>query len=270
MTFTENSIRLSQLNDKINNQHYNENESYDILKQEFNKVYDVLQNSISEKKYFSGTTLELYIVELRENCQLEKDESIDFNEIEYLKTEYRFINTFLNQRLRNSTDPYPYYLSKLNNENYKLFRSIIMKRIDYIEKLLFSKGIEVIIKPSDKNHNLDRISFKKHLNIMIENDNQQIDIIPQIDLSDSTSAVKKIIYLNELGIINFLRLQPCFTSNNSLANVLTAITGEKQTTLQPLVNALINDSGHEKHKPYKSIATVSKVKKQLTDLGFKP
>lgn len=101
-------------------------------------------------------------------------------------------------------------------------------------------------------------------------DNTIIEIVTKIDLSNS-NAVEKIIYLNELGIIDFLRTkQPFNTSVNSLANVLTAITSEKHTTIQPYLNALLSNTGAENKNPYYTKSTVEKVKNQLMNLGVKP
>lgn len=95
------------------------------------------------------------------------------------------------------------------------------------------------------------------------------DTNPEIDLSDA-NAVQKIIFLNELGVIDFLRAkQPFSTSVNSLATVLTAVTGEKLNTIQPYLNALLSKTGAENNNPYKTISTVEKVKNQLINLGFK-
>lgn len=101
-------------------------------------------------------------------------------------------------------------------------------------------------------------------------ENRTIKNVQDIDLSNS-NAVQKIIYLKELGIIDLLRKEPCFAlSVNNLANVITAITGEKNTTIQPYLNVLINSTGHENNNPYKTTSTVEKVKNQLINLGVNP
>jgi hypothetical protein len=91
-----------------------------------------------------------------------------------------------------------------------------------------------------------------------------------LDLSD-TSAVEKIIYLNELGIIDFLRTKPEFIgSTNLMATVLSAITGEKLITLQPSLNPLVNNYTYAKNYPYKSKKTVNRVRQTLIDNNIKP
>ncbi|MEZ7500741.1 hypothetical protein QO200_18655 [Flavobacterium sp. Arc3] len=89
------------------------------------------------------------------------------------------------------------------------------------------------------------------------------------DLSE-TSLVQKIIYLNELGIIDLLRKEPSFaTSINNLATVISAITGVKKTTVQPVLNSLINKASYSKNYPYNTQSTVDKVKSQLINLGVR-
>ncbi|SHF89775.1 hypothetical protein SAMN05443549_101747 [Flavobacterium fluvii] len=65
-----------------------------------------------------------------------------------------------------------------------------------------------------------------------------------------------------------LQKEPCFMSSvNNLATVLSAITGEKVGTLQPILNPMLNKSNAQKNNPYKSTSTVDKVKAQLTNFG---
>lgn len=92
--------------------------------------------------------------------------------------------------------------------------------------------------------------------------------IPLIDLSDS-SAKEKIIFLEKLGVIDFLRnKQPFNTSTNILANVLSAITGEKSGTLQPYVSAMISKNFDSKNHPMNSNETVKRVQSNLINIGF--
>lgn len=84
-----------------------------------------------------------------------------------------------------------------------------------------------------------------------------------------SNAIQKIIYLSELGVIDFLKSkQPFVSSTNSLATVLSTILGEKITTIQPYLNALSNNSIESNKHPYYSKTSVEKVKKQLINIGF--
>jgi hypothetical protein len=130
---------------------------------------------------------------------------------------------------------------------------------------------------SDANLQLETISKTKKRNIeylqrwIIDNKSNNLKVDePAIDLSDSY-ATEKIIYLHELGIIDFLRTkQPFNTSINSLATVLSAITGVKPETkhIQSMLNPIISKEAGQKNNPLNSKTTVSKVQNQLINIGF--
>ncbi|QGK75032.1 hypothetical protein [Flavobacterium sp. SLB02] len=88
------------------------------------------------------------------------------------------------------------------------------------------------------------------------------------DLSDTTITAK-IIYLEKLGIINYLRTQkPFSTSINSIATVLSAVTGAKVTSIQPLLNPLLGKDTHNKNNPLNSVKNVLSIEKTLINMGF--
>jgi hypothetical protein len=89
-----------------------------------------------------------------------------------------------------------------------------------------------------------------------------------LDLSDS-SGVEKIIYLNELGIIDFLRTKTTAgISNSGLASVLSGITGMNPDTIKSSLNRLPKDNTIDNKHPYYTEKTVSKIKTFLAKLGF--
>lgn len=91
-----------------------------------------------------------------------------------------------------------------------------------------------------------------------------------MDLSDTT-AVEKIIYLNELGIIDFLKSKAEFMgSTHLMGTFLSALTGEKVQTLQPSLNRLINNDTDDRRHPYTTQKTVEKVRQTLIDKNIKP
>jgi len=103
---------------------------------------------------------------------------------------------------------------------------------------------------------------------VLKTSNENKDEGIEIDLSD-TKATEKIIYLKELGILDILRnKQPFNISTNSLASVLSAITGENNTTIQSYINPIMNDKTEQKNNPYNKTKTVNKVKAQLIHIGF--
>jgi hypothetical protein len=98
---------------------------------------------------------------------------------------------------------------------------------------------------------------------------KQLDTNELLDLSDTT-ATEKIIYLQKLGVIDFLRnQQPFSTSVNSLATILSGLTGEKSGTIQPMLNAMLGRNIDTKNNPLNSHKPTAKVEQQLLKIGFK-
>ena len=99
-----------------------------------------------------------------------------------------------------------------------------------------------------------------------KNKNENLDLL--IDLSEAT-ATEKIIYLHKLGVIEFLRTkQPFSTSVNSLAIILSSLTGEKSGTIQPMINPMLSKKVDDRNNPLNSKKAVSKVEQQLIKIGF--
>lgn len=112
---------------------------------------------------------------------------------------------------------------------------------------------------------IENIIHNKNINI---NKNFIVNESDYYDLSDTT-ATEKIIYLHKLGVIDFLRKQQPFQSSiNSLATVLSAVTGAKSGTIQPMLNAMLGKNVEQKNNPLNSQKPVDKVIKQLNQIGF--
>ncbi len=82
------------------------------------------------------------------------------------------------------------------------------------------------------------------------------------------SGPEKLVYLNELGIIEFLKQKYPDVSQNKLASVLSCITGVKN--LRPTLQAMESDHNRINPKnPYNNKKTATRVKTQLIQWGFK-
>lgn len=172
MNFKDSADLLRKLSHKISAREYSQNENYDTLQKELNETYlNVLESSITEKKCFSSSPLDIYILQLNQTLECQEKESIDFDEVQFLKKEYLIQSKILNTN--RGTVISPFYRSALNDENYNLFCSILIKRINYLEKLLFKKGIEVLVNKPYPEESRVNVEFKNHINIMVENDNLQ-------------------------------------------------------------------------------------------------
>lgn len=116
-----------------------------------------------------------------------------------------------------------------------------------------------------------RIYISQKVNSFDENhiEKEQKESISSLDLSN-TKATEKLIYLKELGIIEHLRkIEPFKHSVNKLATVLSAITDEKASTLQPKLNAMLTGyTNAHKNDPYYYRAKVIQIKQSLIQIGF--
>lgn len=184
--------------------------------------------------YFNGTIFDLTIK--IESFYSEQSEESKNSFLNWLKFE------FLAERLR---------VKKLQKEQ----KSKIKKFAGYEECVI---GTEEL---NQKNKFLKKwVEEKKFISVT--------DKFVEIDLSN-TSATEKIIYLQKLGVIEFLKSkQPFESSTNSLATVLSAITGEKAGTIQSMINPLLGKELEGKNNPMNSTKTVAKVESQLIHIGF--
>jgi hypothetical protein len=128
-------------------------------------------------------------------------------------------------------------------------------------------GTIYLIKQEDAKHFLEKEfekdEYKTHTKSIQE---KKEDIL--IDYSQS-KLTEKIIALNEAGVLDFLRNKEPFNfSVNSLAEFLSLCLGEKTTSIQSYINAIINNSDQSK-SPYNTTKTVEKVKQKLIQIGLK-
>lgn len=178
-----------------------------------------------------------------------KNINVDANLIDFTKAEY---NTLEYQK-----KGFEDHFNSINEK--RVFDSYVKKR-EFLETIFLKENIipkieEIPLESEVLNY---KITYHKTRP-------QQPESEP-LDLSD-TSAVQRIIYLNELGIIDFLRTKAKVgISNGELASLLSAITGVKANTIKPSLNRLDkNDIDDNKH-PYYKTDNVNKIKKRIEDL----
>ncbi|RZJ71550.1 hypothetical protein [Flavobacterium sp.] len=107
-----------------------------------------------------------------------------------------------------------------------------------------------------------KLKIERLAELHLDNDGTQI-----FDLKKS-SIVEKIIFLNESGCIDAIRkkMPQLSASTNALAKLIGIFTDEKQSSVQPYLNSLINGKPGDKHHPYNSQTTVDRVKRALNSI----
>lgn len=158
-----------------------------------------------------------------------------------------------------SDDVYMYYIEDLIEE---FCRHIPIDFLtDFIEKT------NIFFPELDELESISYSRLKNNLKTH-QSDTQQTEITHELEEVTYAPLVKKVIYLEKLGIIDFIKNQKPFnTSINSMANVLANVIGANPASLQPLLNGLINDVDSSKN-PLHSKKNVNAVETYLIKIGF--
>ena len=214
----------------------------DKIKNQFRKEYD----SYNKKDiYFFGCRHSVYErnYPIRLEQFLKEDE--EFKDISFVEHELEVEGVLKHN--------HKYLDQKLE----KVIKSSLLSRFEFLREKASEAGYKLTNKKND-NYNLKPINTKSK---EIE------DSFP--DLSGANRK-QKVIYLKELGIIDFLRsCEPFSASTNSLASALSGITGIEKKTVQSYINPIINKGTSQKNNPYENKENVNKVIKNLDDMGFK-
>lgn len=176
--------------------------------------------------------------------------------------------------------------SRIINEkkgSFPMYLTIDSDQTDLEKRILKEKGLQFLYKLNKEkffNSGFEGGEFYKAWEIILNNPtvfepiftkNSEVETNkPQqpepLDLSDSKTT-DKIAYLYESGIIDFLHKKDGRPHTvNSIASLLSAITGIKQNTIQSAINPFINTHSTSKSKPAES--TLTKAKSKIIDLGF--
>ena len=181
------------------------------------------------------------------------NESICFTVEEYKSTFQYLLNEFMLATAKTELDFFNYQLEIYNNAN-------VVSHQDF-EGALYGGTVVNMDKFQEV------IAFIRVKIAECKYGKTEVEEV-EIDLSD-TSITEKIIYLQELGVIDFLKSkQPFLASTNSLATVLSAITGAKAGTIQSMINPILSKKIDDKNNPMNSKKPVNRVQKQLNSIGF--
>ena len=225
---------------------YSSNEDYPIAKQKYsqwerarlNEVYEAFNKDylkyIKEGRYFFGCSLNVYKKHLESRKKLYYEASDNTDEVGFILNEFMIGKLDLDHGI---CDP-----DTLNaiDINLKLRYNLLTER-------LVSLGYTI-----DGVLDVNRVS---------EPTISPIEAF--IDLSDNNDR-QKVIYMNELGILKYLKehFKSDKLSNNKLAGLLSSFTGVKLVTMQPYVNAIINEKEiiSQSNNPYGTEENVIKIR----------
>ena len=228
---------IEHANYEIVNEREHEKDKYFLLSEK--KQIKYLNKEIEKRQ----KNLPLYSFKKLNSCfdkdKLLVDEVIDFNFIWYK----------------------PELLKEIEKLNLK---SNIEKKINtYFETVPFTKTPLGTIY--DKI--IVEISFLKRLEFLINERKRLLKIEDVlIDYSDS-AAKQKLIALNELGIIKFLKdIEPFNENISKMSEALSLITGIKADNLRSSITPMIQENNIQRNNPYNNKNNVSEVVKKLIEI----
>ncbi len=183
------------------------------------------------------------------------------------------------ENLEETIEYYPFILSnKIHSEiKYNIGKERIIKELEEkLEDISFDKfyypidqlGIEI------EGFIYNR-SIKIMLDIIIDLQSNALNAINQDsffsdDLELNRSISEKIVYLQKLGIIDFLyKKQPFNTSLNLLSNIVGILIDSKTSTVQSYLNPMLKIDVVGKNNPLNNDKTVERVENKLNQINFK-
>ena len=173
-------------------------------------------------------------------------------------TEIEFIDNDLN-----TIEPYTNIPIKLSDEQLEKNKYSHRRRIEFLTEKLRKTGCDLLLN-NEKSFEITKYNINKQT--------RSSDTFNDVstDLSN-TIGTEKIIMLHKLGVLDFLKEKPPFNlSTNSLASVISGITGIKQSSVYPMINPIFSPTNKQKNNPLKTEKTVSSVVQKLISIGYKP
>ncbi len=117
---------------------------------------------------------------------------------------------------------------------------------------------------------LDWESVVESLTNYHKSSHRELNNIPLIDYSIDLNESKqniRIVYLKELGVLDFLKKEYNGITNNKLATLISSFTGIDAKTVQSYVNPMYDEDNNQKNNPCTTVNT-QKVRNKLQDLGI--
>jgi hypothetical protein len=206
----------------------------------FKKEYDKYNKG---EKYFFGCLFSVYEATFGDRQFKFLSSFDDYEILDFLENE---IDEGLLVFNRDYMDP----------EMSKKIEVSLRRRFSFLQEKANSAGYE--IRLTDKNN-------ARLIRTDVENPQPDEDL-------DSTklSPIEKVLYLHELGVIDFLKKTiPFVGSSFALSRAIAAITDEKPKTLDRNIAPLHSSNYNQDRNPLKSTKTHNQVKSQLSQIGYK-
>ena len=253
MLFSNHGPHASSLGEDIEKYSRIENISLKGITVSFFNEY----NQYRKTDYFLGCSFDVYKKTYNKRLEDYKNEFVDTDEISFITDELD--EGIYNYKFKEFNSDYFDKNTILSYEKFKKqINYSLIKRFEYLHQRAKENGFDLVYNKSLETYSLERI------NQLLKDKKEEV-----LNDYSNSKLTEKIIALNEAGILDFLRnKEPFNLSVNSLAEFLSLCLGEKTTSIQSYINAIINKSDQSK-SPYNTPKTVKKVKQKLIQIGLK-
>jgi hypothetical protein len=214
---------------------------YDTFLEEYEDYED---NSI----YFFGCSMESYEIRFSYRKTEFIESFPDYDDYDFLMHEFRQgIFTFN----RNYMDPKMLLKIEASLRKRYLFLKEKAEELGYSVELINNNSVKLI----QENKKSDTINF--------EEEHEDVGTIK------THRAPVKVLFLNELGVIDLLSKNLSFITNtNALCTALGHAVGERADTLGRVIRPLLQNNKDDERHPYNNDTNVNYVKNTLNDIGF--
>ncbi len=236
--FTEYSDIEYQNHLKAQNESSDEHVLKEQIKREYIKQY---KNFVKKNQYFFGCPIEVYEHTYQERLNNFLPKNGDSKEIDFLIKELNSI--------KSTTDSSPERIPEEYQEKVKYSlkrqKELILEKIDLLD-------YDIVEENSKYSYEIRPVSN--------ETKNSENSIL---------SATEKVIYLELLGVIDFIRSKANNgISINQLAKIIGLITGENEKTIQSYLNPMESSQANQKNNPMDKTDKVESIRLKLIELQF--
>lgn len=216
------------------------------------RIYDMFLEEYIEYEdnyiYFYGCSMESYKFTFEKRKKEFIESFADYDDYDFFMHEFRQGIFSFN---RNYMDPKMLLKIEASLRKRYLFLKEKAEELGYRVELLNDNSVKLI----QENKKSDTIDF--------EEENESVGTIK------THKAPVKVLFLHELGIIDFLAKKTSFITNtNALCKALGHAVGERQDTLYRVINPLLKNDEDDTRHPYNNDNNVEFVKNTLNYIGF--
>lgn len=216
------------------------------------RIFDMFSEEYAEYEdnyiYFFGCSMESY-------------------KFTFLKRKKKFIESFADY------DDYDFLLHEFNQGTFTFHRNYMdPKMLLKIEASLRKRYLFLKEKAEEAGYNVELLNDNS---VNLVKENKKTNIIDFKEEHEEIGDIKthgapvKVLFLNELGIIDFLAKKRCFITNpNALCKALGHAVNEHESTLYRYIKPILDKSSNQDRNPYYINRNVDYVKNTLNYIGF--